>query len=95
MEHRQITGVIIGEDSLAFEIETGRGTLPEYVSANILIRRENVVIHLEAISEIGRVNPQFRGAARRAFFGSIWNPLIELAHLTHARLLAELDRVSR
>lgn len=95
LEHRQITGIIIGEDSLAFEIETGRGTLPEYVSANILIRWGNVVIHLEAISNIGWSAPSARGAAYRAFFGSVWNPLIELAHLTHARLLAELDRVSR
>ena len=71
LEHRQITGVNIGEDSLAFEIEAGRGSLPEYVSANFLIRRANVVIHLEAISDIGRVNPMGRRSARRAFFDSV------------------------
>ncbi len=95
LEHRQITGVNIGEDSLAFEIETGRGSLPDYVSANFLIRRGIVVIHLEAISNIGRVNPKFRGNARDAFFGSVWSPLIEIAHHADGRLLAELDRPGR
>ena len=95
LEHRQITVVNIGEDSLAFEIETGRGSLPEYVSVNFLIRRGSAVIHLEAVSDIRNVNPRFRGAARRAFFGSVWNPLINLAHNADGRLLAELDRVSR
>ena len=95
LEHRQIIGVNIGEDSLVFEIETGIGSLPEYVSANILIRRGIVVIHLEAISDIGNYNPSSRGYARNAFFGSVWSPLIEIAHHADGRLLAELDRVSR
>ncbi len=40
-------------------------------------------------------NPSSRGYARNAFFGSVWNPLIQLAHRADGRLLAELDRVSR
>ena len=95
LEHRQITEVNIGEDSLAFEIETGRGSLPEYVSANFLIRWGNVVIHLEAISDIRNYSPSFRRNARNAFFGSVWSSLIEIAHHADGRLLAELDRVSR
>ena len=95
LEHRQIAGVNIGEDSLAFEIETGRGSLPDYVSANFLIRRGIVVIHLEAISDIGGYNPKFRRNARNAFFGSVWSPLIEIAHHADGRLLAELDRAGR
>ena len=94
LEHRQITGVNIGEDFLAFEIETGRGSLLEYVSANFLIRLGNVVIHLEAISDIGNYNPSSRGYARIAFFDSVWNPLIQLAHHADGRLLAELGRVA-